>query len=297
MTATAAGSSTRTGRRPIPGCWPSTAAWQWKTATVSAPTPTSLPWNYLKKLYDDHCAWLSTEPLPFDSFARRSALFISADLSELPLAAASMTRLNNADQWELIPFPGPDRQVVVTYGPSYTVMKSTDEKQVAAWLFARWMLSPENQSQWIDATGLLPLRTSVLPTVDQFRQATPQWDAAVEQLEFAQGVPQLASWRKVRYVLEDGLNTIFQTNLPIAQFPSILMEMDTLAAEMNEKYAPQARPDACPVFFGGRPFQKALKRMSLRAKRAISRFSSISVFFRGCFGGSAPPRMTSNCVY
>jgi len=32
--------------------------------------------QFLKSLFDDHCAWLSTESTPFDSFARRLALFV-----------------------------------------------------------------------------------------------------------------------------------------------------------------------------------------------------------------------------
>lgn len=187
--------------------------------------------QFVKGLFDDHCAWLSTEPTPFDSFARRSALFVSGDLAELPMAVESMSRLKNADDWTLIPFPGVSGRVLVTYGPSYSVLKSTPEKQLAAWLFARWLVSPENQAGWVSATGLLPLRSS-LP--DQAGMA-PQWQAAVADLSVAQGVPQLASWRKVRYVLEDGTRMIFQTNLPLAQLPSILIEMDATAQELNSK--------------------------------------------------------------
>ena len=187
--------------------------------------------QFVKGLFDDHCAWLSTEPTPFDSFARRSALFVSGDLAELPMAVESMSRLKNADEWTLIPFPGDSGHVVVTYGPSYSLLKSTPEKQLAAWLFVRWLLSPENQAGWVSATGLLPLRIS-LP--DQAGMA-PQWQAAAAELAVAQGVPQLASWRKVRYVLEDGTRMIFQTNLPLAQLPSILIEMDATAQELNSK--------------------------------------------------------------
>ena len=124
---------------------------------------------------------------------------------------------------------------MVVYGPSYTMLKSTPEKQLAAWLFARWLLSPENQAQWVEATGLLPLRTSMTNLITPFQAASPQWDAAVGNLILAQGVPQLASWRKVRYVLEDGLTVIFQTNTPLNQLPSMLVEMDLMAEELSKK--------------------------------------------------------------
>jgi len=193
--------------------------------------------KFIKGLRDSHCAWLPLEPASFDSFgafARRLALFVSADLGEVPQAAASMAAMKNADQWELIPFPGPQKRVLVDYGPSYSVLKSTPERQLAAWVFIRWMLSSENQAEWVKSTGLFPLRTSVLDLVGPFRAASPQWDGAVKGLDSAENVPQLASWRKVRYVLEDGLTTIFQNDTPIAQLPSILTEMDTLAGELSK---------------------------------------------------------------
>ncbi len=189
--------------------------------------------QFIKGLFDGHCAWLSTEPTPFDSFARRSALFISGDLAELPAEMESMTRLKNSDEWTVLPFPGPQESGLVAYGPSYTVLKSTPEKQLAAWLFARWLLSPESQAQWVEATGLFPLRNSVLDMIGPYLLASPQWDAAVASLSQAQDVPQMASWRKVRYVLEDGMTVLFQENLPLDKLPALLVEMDSMAQELK----------------------------------------------------------------
>ena len=189
--------------------------------------------QFEKSLFDSHCAWLSTEPTPFDSFARRSALFVSADLAGLPAEMESMRLLKNSDEWTVIPFPGSQTSVVVAYGPSYSVLKSTSAKQLAAWLFARWLLSPESQSQWVEATGLFPLRNSVLGMIQPYRVASPQWDAAVGYLPQAQTVPQLASWRKVRYILEDGMTVLFQSNLPVDTLPSVLEEMDYMAQEFK----------------------------------------------------------------
>ena len=189
--------------------------------------------QFIKGLFDKHCAWLSTEPTPFDSFARRSALFISADLGALPDQIEAMTRLKNPDGWTLLPFPGTHAGVEVTYGPSYSVLKSTPEKQLAAWLFSRWMLSQQNQARWVETTGLFPLRNSVLDIIGPYRSAFPQWDAALASLPLAQGVPQLASWRKVRYVIEDGVNVLFQENLPVDKLPDLLTEMDATVQELK----------------------------------------------------------------
>ena len=195
--------------------------------------PNLVALQFVKNLFDNHCAWLSTEPTPFDSFSRRSALFISADLAGLPLELESLSRLKSSDEWTVIPFPGSQAGVVAAYGPSYSLLRSTPEKQLAAWLFARWLLSPESQSQWVEASGLFPLRDSVLGMIQPYRQASPQWDAAVGCLSLARGVPQLASWRKVRYVLQDGVTVLFQTDLPVDQLTSVLEEMDSMAQELK----------------------------------------------------------------
>ena len=196
--------------------------------------------QFLKGLYDDHCAWLATDPNNsrvissgpyFDQFANRSALFVSGDLAEVSMAQESMSRSKNNDAWTLLPFPGPSGDVLVTYGPSYSVLKSTPGKQLAAWLFARWLLSPENQAQWVQATGLFPLLNSLQNTPG----SSPQWITAIKDIPLAQGVPQMASWRKVRYLLDDGTKVIFQTNTPLDQIPSILIEMDSTAKEISSK--------------------------------------------------------------
>jgi ABC-type glycerol-3-phosphate transport system substrate-binding protein len=125
--------------------------------------------------------------------------------------------------------------VLVVYGPSYSLLTSTPERQLAAWLFARWMISPENQAQWVEAAGLLPLRTSVVEMVSQYRAASPQWAAVVDDLSLGRTVPQLASWRKMRYVLEDGMAVIFHANMPVDLLSSILTEMDLTAEDPGIK--------------------------------------------------------------
>jgi multiple sugar transport system substrate-binding protein len=190
--------------------------------------------NFMKDLYDKNCAFLSTEPTPYESFARRSALFVTGDLSEAATLTATMTRLKSTDAWTVLPFPGSDGSAVIAYGPSYTLLKSTPAKQLAAWLFVRWMLSPENQAQWVKATGDLPLRTSALDLLAEYRAAHPQWVAAVGYLSQFQGTPQLASWRKVRYVLGDATGFIFRTPVKLAQIPNVLADMDATAEELSK---------------------------------------------------------------
>ncbi len=190
--------------------------------------------QFLKKLYDDHCAWISTGPNVYDPFANRLALFVSGDLAEVPQVIESLSRLKNSDEWTVIPFPGPQTSALVGYGPSYSLLTSTPEKQLAAWLFVRWVLSTENQVQWVEATGSLPLLNSAVNALGDYQSKQPQWAAAVEAMPKIQEPPPLASWRQVRYVLEDGVQSIFRTNVSVDQIPAVLAEIDAMAEELSK---------------------------------------------------------------
>ncbi len=205
--------------------------------------------EFLKGLYDENCAWISTEPNPYVSFARRSALFVTGDLAEAPRLARTLTRLGNSDEWTVLPFPGKNGTALVTSGSSYTLLQSTPDgvgaaegtgtfsaqTQLAAWLFVRWLLSPENQAKWVEATGLLPLRFSALDLLGQYHTDHPQWHIAVGYIPEAQGRPQLAAWRKAQHILGDGAEFIFRTNLAVEKIPSVLNEMDAMVEELSNE--------------------------------------------------------------
>jgi multiple sugar transport system substrate-binding protein len=199
--------------------------------------------GFLKTLKDDGCAWMTNDPdIPYaldpgphyEQFSRRSALFITGDLVEAVDLSAELVRQGVTDEWSMIPFPGSQTQAITTYGPSYTVLTSTPEKQLAAWLFARWMLSPENQEEWVKAAGTLPLRTSSLSLLTDYASAHPQWQAAVDAMPFSWALPQRADWRTIRYVLADGALSIFRMDIPTAQIADVLNEMDASVEELSK---------------------------------------------------------------
>jgi len=189
---------------------------------------------FQKDLYDDSCAWIYTGLEQFAPLAERKALFMSGDLTELAEQANAFSMAKNSDEWEVIPYPGADGKSILAYGPSFTVMKNTPEKQLAAWLFARWMLKPEIQAQWVEATGMLPLRKSAMKLLGDYSRTNPQWAQAVGLLDLAKVQPQLASWRTVKYALGDGSYSIFRLNLPTSDIPSVLDEMQVTADELNK---------------------------------------------------------------
>ena len=101
----------------------------------------------------------------------------------------------------------------------------------------RWILSAENQARWVQSTGLFPLRNSVLPLLGDYASSHPQWAKAVELLPDGEITPQLASWRMVRVMLEDGFRDMFDTirhpDLTEGHVPLILKQMDDTAEDLN----------------------------------------------------------------
>ncbi len=195
--------------------------------------------RFVKVLQQKHCAWVPSPDLSaFDRFARRQALFATAGLEDLPDQARAFSSANSADEWTVMKFPGEERQALVVYGSSYIVLESDDVTQLASWLFIRWLLSAENQARWVQSTGLFPLRDSTMELLAEYSASHPQWMEAVRLVPEGETTPQLASWRLVRVMLEDGFRDMFDTirhpDLTEGQVPLILRQMDETAADLNQ---------------------------------------------------------------
>src|SRR5258706_22734 len=184
----------------------------------------------LAELRSQGCAWLSTATSNAEALARRKALFAAGSLDQLSEQRAAFA--GSPDEWTVIPFPGKD-PTIIAYGPDYVILKSSEVRQLAAWLFVRWMLSPENQARWTRETGLFPLRSSAIELLQNIRTANPQWVAAVDLLPKAKTYPQAATWRKARLVLGDGFFSLFQPLTPAADGAAVVLdEMDATLQDL-----------------------------------------------------------------
>jgi len=188
----------------------------------------------LKGLYDDGCAWLSTATTPYDQFAGRSALFITASMEEFNDITRAFAEAGSQDEWQVIPFPGDVDSTVVVYGASYAVLATEDAEALASWLFVKWLLAPPQQAKWVKSTGLFPLRISTLAELSDYEKSNPHWGQAVDLIERAEIQPQLASWRQMRHVLGDGWEYIYRYNTQEGSVSAILALMNQTASELND---------------------------------------------------------------
>jgi len=190
--------------------------------------------RFLRELSEATCAWQTADGDSITAFANREAMFITASLEDLPGVARAFASAKNTDDWKVISFPGANEDALVVYGSSYVILRSTGEKQLAAWLFARWLLDNEQDARLVEATHLFPIRTSTVDLLGDYVKTHPQWAQAIQLLPQGEIQPQLASWRQVKIMLGDGFTHMYRVNVPSGQVPAILAQMESIASGLGE---------------------------------------------------------------
>lgn len=189
---------------------------------------------FLKELFDEGCAWISKNRYPDPDFAARHALLATSSTTGLPYLEEAMLAAENEDEWVVLPLPGESGEPILEVsGPSFAVLESTPEEQLAAWLLIQWLHEPENQARWIRASGSLPGRASTMERLEVYREAHPQWAAVEAFLPHARPEPERASWGLVRWALSDAADQVFRLDLSFDQIPALLEELDQTAAELH----------------------------------------------------------------
>jgi len=190
--------------------------------------------KFLRELSEAGCSWQAADVNPAEAFANRQALFITSDLHQLPSIARAFAAAGSKDEWTVLPFPGENNGVLAVYGSSYVILDSTDEEQLAAWLFLRWLLDNEQDKRWVETTHLFPVRSSTLDLLGDYEKTHPQWAQAVDLLSEGEIQPQLASWRTVKIMVGDGFAHMYRVNVPSGQVAAILAQMESTARDLSK---------------------------------------------------------------
>ena len=192
--------------------------------------------GYLRGLYEDGCAWLTDNQVAEDDFANRRGLFAAGSTTGIPYQQAALQAAGSSDEWTVIPFPSAaGHPAIDVYGPSYVVLKSTPEEQLASWLFAKWLLSPENQARWVQATTSYPIRESAVENIDESGPLPAQWEAAVGLLDVGFPEPKYRSWDKVRWAVSDATTQLFRWYFTMDQLPDTVRLLDRTATELHNR--------------------------------------------------------------
>jgi ABC-type glycerol-3-phosphate transport system substrate-binding protein len=203
-------------------------------------SPTTEVFSFLRDLYDEGCVWATDQVYTEEQFARRSGLFATADLLDLPNWAEAMQRAGNADKWAVIPYPNAEAAKTVGFsGPALVVFKSSPERQLAAWLLIEWLVQPSNHARLVAASGAFPLRRSEIALLDDYRVKNPQWSMALEVYPGAQRELPYESWGEVRWALADAYTQLFRSYFDPKNIPTMLEYLDAMATELHTGEPPE----------------------------------------------------------
>lgn len=141
----------------------------------------------------------------------------------------------------MLPQKSSDAEPVTTlYGPGVAAFDTGDAaQQRAAWLFARFLVSPEAQSQWAAQTGNLPIRTSVVDDAAYQSRLTeyPATKLAVDSLKYgrfegATGdkgvIAPVAS--QTRTAIEDAMTAVLSSGADVAAIQQQLQDAAVAAS-------------------------------------------------------------------
>jgi multiple sugar transport system substrate-binding protein len=90
-------------------------------------------------------------------------------------------------------------------GTNLAIMKSTPEKQQAAWDFIKWLTQTKQTAYWTTQTNYLPVRKSALddPALKEYVAQTPRFNVALGLIPTAAAGPSVAGWADARTALLD----------------------------------------------------------------------------------------------
>jgi ABC-type glycerol-3-phosphate transport system substrate-binding protein len=195
----------------------------------------SKTFDFLFDLAQEGCSWFATESSPSSAFANREALFISESSGMIAGLLQAQANAERADQWQVLRYQDEDEghAVVLAEGPDFVIFSTTPARELAGWLFIKWLTAPERQAAWSRETGTFPVRTSALGQLAAERQFQPQWQQLALWLPLARVDPGHAAWDQLRWVLSDANDELYRFGFDSDQIPPLLLTLTNLSGELN----------------------------------------------------------------
>lgn len=156
-------------------------------------------------------------------FGNGKVAFTFGSTAGLPFYSDAVKGSAKPFNWNIAPFPrgANGKQVVDFFQPSMAIMKSTPEKQRAAWLWIKFMLSKEGGTDWSLATTYFPPLKSTLDALTSMsaadaNAANPNFAKVQAQYKLAAGFaasgrvePTAPAWQGVRTIVENMITAVF----------------------------------------------------------------------------------------
>jgi multiple sugar transport system substrate-binding protein len=147
-------------------------------------------------------------------FAEKSTLFSFGSTWDLPdyaIATGQADSVESQFTWDAVPLPHSLQDpIMLVQGSAFFMLQTAPTRQLASWLFLRWMLNPENDALWATETGALPLfRSSLqLPIMEEYLERNPHYAGICSWLESARQEPAVPYWSTALDLLAQSVDTI-----------------------------------------------------------------------------------------
>jgi multiple sugar transport system substrate-binding protein len=154
-------------------------------------------------------------------------------------AAAVKQGKSGPFDWTVAPLPqgaATAKPVMDMYGASLSVPKTTPQKQLAAWLFIKWMGEPKQQAQWAHVSKYFPVRAAAEPLIKDMLDSDPIYAKAWSILKTAtiKAEPPYAGYDLVR----DAMNAAYSAILNGADVDAALKDLQAKADKIFKDSAP-----------------------------------------------------------
>ena len=146
---------------------------------------------------------------PNDFGVGRAAFLMESSIGRPVFKAALRTPIN----WSIVAIPQLDaaKPKTVMYGANIAAFKTTPEKQLASWLFLKWLAEAEQTAKWSIASGYLPVRKSAANET-ALKQSWTSGDPQAKQAFDLNGTgvpePNVRGQQDIRTVLEEAIAAI-----------------------------------------------------------------------------------------
>ena len=162
--------------------------------------------TFLQGLAADGCARLARGAYDDeDDFGRGAALFTVGTSTGLPFYTESVDQ-GAKFTWQVSALPHITPEPIANaYGMSLSITRTTPGRELAAWLFAKTLASPDAEAQWARASGYLPVRASAAAAMQADFDDNPNARVAFSLLANAVGEPAVAGYEDVRSAARQSL--------------------------------------------------------------------------------------------
>lgn len=172
------------------------------------------------------CAWVATNQWGRLSFAERQALILAVPGSELGDVEIALQAQRSEDVWSVIPYPGGDTRLAAD-GISYGIKHGSEEQQLAAWIFVRWLSQPEQSARLLRAQNGLPVMPSIAGEAVGSDFVQGQRSIVLEGIDEAVTPPNTLDWKVAALILQDGFWRAMLMEPPEDGYAALLAEMQS----------------------------------------------------------------------